>query len=303
MEMRIVITGASGFIGWGLYNQNWKDHEVIGTYNTTQKKGLTKCDCMDFNDVIKVTKDADIVFMLATKSFGVGIMAAHPESLVRDNIIMNVNTLEACRINGVKRVVYLSSSTVYHEAYKKLEESDLDLNKDPYRTYLGVAWVKRYTEKLIQFYNTFGITSCILRPTYVYGPQDKLGAGAHFLPAIIQRITNATDTVTVWGNGHAQKNCIYIDDMISAMNAVTFDTNTDIYNICSNHVYSIREIVNKIIDISKKDISISYDTSKPEAIPFRDLSRKKFDSKYGKLNETPINVGIRKTMEWIKDLC
>jgi len=301
--MKIVITGASGFIGRQLYNQAWEGHEVIGTYNTTPTDGLVKCDCMNFNEILEVTKGTDIVFMLATKSFGVGIMAAHPESLVRDNIIMNVNTLEACRINGVKRVIYLSSSTVYQEAYKKLEETDLDLNKDPYKTYLGVAWVKRYTEKLIQFYNTFGITSCILRPTYVYGPNDKLGAGSHFLPAIIQRIMNATDTVTVWGNGHAQKNCIYIDDMISAMNSVAFDTNTDTYNICSNSVYSIREIVNKIIDISEKYISISYDISKPEAIPFRDLSRKKFDSRYGKLNETSINTGIENTIEWIKYLC
>lgn len=306
MGMKIVITGASGFVGFNLYRhlKSSTDHDIIGTFNSNQKEGMVHCDCMDINDIIKVTHEADIVFMLATKTFGVGIMATRPELMVRENIIMNANTIEACRINGVSRVIYLSSSTVYQESYKPLEESNLDLNIDPYHTYMGVAWVKRYTEKLCQFYSGLGLSIGIIRPTYIYGPYDKIGVGSHFLPAIVKRAIEENNCLTVWGNGYAKKNCIYIDDMVLALEKIMSHKNSDIFNFCSSEVYSIRQIVERILNICGKKIDVFYDESKPEAIPYRHLIRNKFDSTFGPIKETPIEDGLKNTINWIgKQIC
>lgn len=303
--MRVLITGATGFIGYNLYEYLKEETkwEIVGTYNSRKRQAMIKCDCMNYNDILKATKNIDIVFMFATKTFGAEVMKNNPELLVHENIIMNSNTLMACRENKVSRVIYLSSSTIYQESYNKLEESDLDLNKDPYDLYFGVAWVKRYTEKLCEFYSKLGVSCGILRLTYAYGEYDKLGHGSHFLPAIINRIINNKESIDVWGKGNALKNCLYVKDILPAIYNVALDNKKfDIYNICSDNIYSINEIIYLINNLLSINPKIYHDLTRPEAIPFRDLSRNKYDSTFGKLKQTPIEKGLKNTIKWIINL-
>lgn len=301
---KILCTGASGFVGRNLYEfLKSQDLNVTGTYNSNGFKGLKYLDLtskgiMDFFKIHKFK----YVFMAATKTYGAGIMAKSPEALVTDNIIMNANTLDACFKNNVKKVLFISSSCVYQEAYHALTEDELDLNKPPYKLYEGVGWVKRYTEQLCKFYSGLGMPCVAVRPTNIYGKYDKYGEGAHFIPSIIKRYLEVQNPLQIWGKGHSFKNLIYINDFIRDILKVFVGYDSpEPLNLCSDNYHSIKEIVDKITTLKKGYIDIVYDPTKPDSIPYRAISRNKFDSILGKEEYTDLLRGLTETKTWMKN--
>ena len=301
---RILITGASGFVGRNLYNTlKEKDCNVVGTYFTKPIDEMIKCDITNFKEIRKLVEGADQVYMLATKTYGAGVMATHPEGLVRENIIMNANTLQACYEAKVRKVLYLSSSTVYQEAFHPLEESELDLNSEPFHLYKGVGWVKRYTEKLCEFYSDIGMPIVVVRPTNIYGIYDKYEEGkSHFIPAIIKRVLEGQNPLIVWGKGKSIKDVVYVDDFVRDIITVMKSHNyVEPLNLCSGELYTIETICRAIInETDKVGIPIIFDETKPDSIPYRAISRNKFDSLYGKNTYIKLNKGIKNVVEWMK---
>jgi GDP-L-fucose synthase len=304
-DKKILVIGASGFVGRNLYyNLLNNGIDVIGTYCSNKKESLIHCDCTDLSKVRETISGIDYVFMLAAKTYGANVMKNNPTSLVTDTIIMNANVLQACYEEKVEKVFYLSSSTVYQEAYHPIEESELDLNKEPFDLYKGVGWVKRYTEKLCEFYNSLGLNIVIARPTNIYGPGDKYNEGSHFIPAVIKRAIECDGNLVIWGRGNSIKNIIYIDDLIKDIITLTVNHNSvEPINICSDSNLTIRTIVSCIVDIvnNHRIKEIIYDYSKPESIPYRVISKNKFESLYGKSIDTMPKDGLKNTVEWIKN--
>ncbi len=301
---RILITGASGFVGRNLYNElKQRECNVVGTYCTKFIDEMIKCDTTEFKEIRKLVEGADQVYMLATKTYGAGVMTTNPEGLVRENIIMNANTLQACYEAKVKKVLYLSSSTVYQEAFHPLEESELDLNKEPFPLYQGVGWVKRYTEKLCEFYNTLGMNIVVVRPTNIYGLYDKYEEGkSHFIPAIIKRVLEGQNPLIVWGRGKSIKDVVYVDDFVrDIMIVMKYHKTVEPLNLCSGELYTIKTICRTIINEANKiGTPMIFDETKPDSIPYRAISRNKFDSLYGKNTYTNLNKGIKNVVEWMK---
>lgn len=300
---KVFISGASGFVGSNLYEKMMEyGANVIGTYFTKRSNGLTRCDLTDYRQVEKLLKGVDYVFMIAAKTYGAGVLKNNPTAMVRDTITMDANVLEASLKCKVKKVLYISSSTVYQESYNILSEDDLDLNKNPYKTYMGVGHVKRYLERLCEFYSQLGLPVLILRPTNIYGPKDKYEDGkSHFIPAIIKRVLERQNPLKVWGSGNSVKNLIYIDDFIRDMLKVFVNCNKfDIFNICSNNYYSIKEIVLEILKHIDKDREMVFDKTKPDSIPFRGISHNKLDFLYGKESYLSLSEGLLETINWMK---
>jgi len=301
----ILITGASGFIGYNLYMllKN-ADLNVSGTYCSTKMSDLIRCDYTNINETRAAVNGHDYVFILAAKTYGANVMKESPTALVTDSIVMNSNILQACYEHKVKKVFYLSSGTVYQESYKSLTEEELDLNKDPYKLYMGVGWVKRYTEQLCKFYSQLGLQINIVRPTDIYGPYERFEEGkSHFIPAVMRRIIEGQNPLVVWGNGHSVKDLIYIDDFLrDCLKVFMYHNSLDPINICSMTEYTIKDIVNMILQVSGKtyDTEIKYDTTKPSSIPYRRISRNKFDSLYGRESYISLEEGLKKTYRWMK---
>jgi len=305
---KVLITGASGFIGRNLFEKMKElEADVIGTRfkNMTYMSDLTYCDLTDYkqiDNIIKVKK-IDYVFMVAARTYGARVLKEEPTAMVRDTITMDANVLEASRIHKVKKVSYISSSTVYQESYNTLSENDLDWNKNPYHVYMGVGWVKRYIEKLCEFYSQIGLPTVVVRPTNVYGKYDKYEEGkSHFVPAIIKRVLEGQNPLQVWGTGYAVKDLIYVDDFIRDLLKVFVHCDKfDVFNICYGEDYTIKEIVQEIVKIIDSTRTIIFDPSKPDSIPFKSVTRNKLDSLYGKESYTSLNEGLKKVIEWMKE--
>ena len=302
---KILITGASGFVGKNLFNKFKSEGlNVIGTYFSKKFDDLIYCDLTDFNQLKKLFDEQNIkyVFMCNAKTYGAGTMKVDPNCLVRENLHMNSNILDLAYQYKVKKLMFISSSTIYQEANYPLCEEDLDLNKPTYKLYHGVGGGKRYTEQLCQFYNSLGLNCNIIRPTGIYGPFDKHEEKkSHFMPAIIKRILQKQDPLIIWGNGHSVRNMIYIEDLIRDMLKVFMNYDKpDAFNVCSDTTCTIRGIVDIILKLDNNKIEPIYDITKPDAIPYRNISRIKFDSYFGKEQYLSLEEGIKKVIEWLK---
>jgi len=298
---KILVTGASGFIGRNLYDTlKTVGYDVIGTQYSKHMGDLITCDLTSYNQARRILDGVDYVFMVATKTYGAHTCTNDPCALVREGIIMNANLLDACYKKRVKKVIFISSSVVYQDAFKPLSEEDLDLNKDPYPLYMGVGWVKRYTEQLCRFYSKLGMEINIVRPTNVYGKYDKLEEEkSHFVPAVISRAIKRDNPFIVWGTGNNQKDLIYIDDFIRDILLVfKKHKGIDPINICSGELHSIKEIVETILDIRQHKVNIIYDTTKPDSVPYKCILKNKFNSLFGKQKYTPLREGLEKTIDY-----
>ena len=302
MKGKVLVIGASGFIGRNLYETlEAQGVDVTGSQFTGSDSRFVCCDLTNYEMTKLLIKDYDYVFMAAAKTYGVGLFANRPEALVRESVVMNANVFHACYETGVKKLLYISSSVVYQDGFKPFTEEDLDLNQETFPIYKGVGWVKRYAEQLASFYNHIGLDVVVVRPTNVYGKYDSFEEGkSHFIPAIIQRCLAGGDKLVVWGSGNNQKASIYIDDFIRNI-LLVFDRYNDAspINVCSGQLHSIKEIVDCIVDVCGFKGKVVFDPSKPESVPYKSVLINKFDSLIGKQEYTELSVGLAKTKEWL----
>jgi len=189
--VKILVTGAAGFIGSHLAERLLgDDHEVIGydsfssfLYDAATKernvaplagrKGwrLERADLLDPKRLVELTKGCDLVVHLAALA-GVRPSIAEPALYARTNVEGTVNVLEACRANGIQRLVFASSSSVYGArpgAVAGFREDDPCLESaSPY------AATKRAGELIVHTYrDLFGLGSASLRFFTVYGPRQR----------------------------------------------------------------------------------------------------------------------------------
>ena len=303
---KVLVTGASGFVGRNMFNKMKKlDANVVGTYFSHKVEGLTYCDLTSYEQVDNLMENVDYVFMIAAKTYGAGTLKSNPASMVKDTVTMDGNILEAAYKYKVKKVSYISSSVVYQKSFNILSEDDLDWNKDPAKVYMGVGWVKRYVEKLCAFYSQLGLPIDIVRPTNIYGPYDKYKEDeSHVVPALVKRAIDKQNPYIVWGDGHAVKDFIFVDDFIRDMLMIFKRDGYDTYNLCSGKLTTIKEVVDSILDSvynwPECEPKIIYDITKPNSIPFKSINRNKFDSIFGKQQYTDLGWGLVKVIKWLK---
>jgi dTDP-D-glucose 4,6-dehydratase len=147
-------------------------------------------------------------------------MDSDPMALVRGNIPMNINVLDACHKNGVKKFVWLASTTGYPDTTEAVTE-DMMFQGEPFEKYYAVGWVKRYTEVLCKLFAEKlknPMPCVILRPSNIYGPNDKTDpTKSHVLSALMRKVVIKQNPIEVWGDGTDEKDVLYVDDMVDAM--------------------------------------------------------------------------------------
>lgn len=304
----ILVAGGTGLIGANL-TQHLQEvgASVQATYFSRKPSFLPELyerfDFTEFEDCLKATKDMEYVFICAAQTFGAKIMKENPTTLVLPNLRINSGLLEACRLNKVEKVVFISSSTVYQEAFYPIREEELDLNKPTYDLYLGVGWMKRYIEQLCKFYHkVYGMKIGIVRPTNIYGPYDKFDDDkSHVLPALIKRAMKKEDPYVVWGDGYTVRDFIYVDDFVSdLLDVLERYCVCDPLNVSSGTSIRVREAVQIILEACGHAVLAEYDETKPNAIPYRMLNTTKFSSIFGEKKKTSFQDGIEKTVAWYR---
>lgn len=301
MSDRYLIAGGSGLVGTHLSQALHKRGvNFLSTYYTRRPAALTQYyrqfDFTKFSDCLTATEQREIVFICAAQT---------PTQSVIPNLQIFSGLLEACRINGAKKVILISSSTVYQEASFPIHEDQLDLNLPPYSIYLGIGWLFRFVEKLAVFYSkSYGMGVGILRATNIYGPHDNFHdeATSHVLPALIKRALKKENPFVVWGDGAVVRDFLYVEDLIDILlELVEQKLDAIPINVGSGQATTIRTAASHILRICDHPVKPQFDLTKSIGIAYRALNVERLRSKIKSYPQTSLEAGLAKTIEWYKE--
>jgi GDP-L-fucose synthase len=241
--------------------------------------------------------------MAAAYTGGAKLITSFPWKHIKENLIMNMQMLEAFCLEGVKRVVYVGSATLYQAFDGNIKEEELDLREDPHSAYFGFGWGGRFIEKLCEFgYKKYGLEVLIARVSNIFGPYARFNPDAsNFIPAIIRKAVDKMDPFEVWGSPDVVRDVICSEDFARAIvmmmdnDKIKYDT----FNIGSGVKTTVKEVVKWALKYAHhKPKKIEYLQDKPSTIKFRVLDCSKAKQILGWEPRYTIEEGIEKLTKW-----
>ena len=143
----------------------------------------------------------------------------------------------------------------------------------------------------------------IIRHSNIYGPHDKYDLNkSHVFGATITKVMRAKETLEVWGNGKEIRDFLHADDLVNFVKKAIRKQKKpyEIFNCGSGSPVTVKDLCEKIIKISRKDIEIKFNKAKP-SIPFdMYLDCNKAKKEIGWTPQIEIDQGIKKTISWWK---
>jgi UDP-glucose 4-epimerase len=221
--LRAFVTGAAGFIGSTLTDRLLADgHEVVAfdNFSTGQEQfivgaqpnpryRLVRADLLDLDALRTAMSGSEVVFHLAANA-DVRFGTDHPRRDLEQNTIATWNVLEAMRTQGVRRIAFSSTGSVYGEATVIPTPEDCPY---PVQTSLYGA-SKVAAEGLIQAYcEGFGMQSCIFRFVSIMGERYTHGHVFDFYKQLLEH----PDELRVLGDGNQRKSYLYVQDCVDAI--------------------------------------------------------------------------------------
>jgi len=314
-QKRIIITGAAGFIGHHLCKRlkeqghwvrgvDWKDPEYGLECDEFMKLDLrSRFSCIDaFHGVF------DEAWLLAADMGGMGFIQdpKNQPIILYNNTMIDFNSLEECRLSGIKKVLYSSSACIYPN-YKQtktdiagLKESDA-YPADPQDTY---GWEKIMMEQLCESYRNYGIDIKVVRFHNVYGPEGTYKGGREKAPAalcrkVITAIRNEENFIEIWGDGEQTRSFCHIDDCLKALELVMNSDVSEPINIGRDDMLSINKLAEIIQDIAGTSLIVRNITG-PLGVRGRNSDNTMFKEKFNWQPEISMKSGLTKTYNWIK---
>lgn len=260
-------------------------------------------DLKSERDCRRLTKGCDCAILVAADTAGAAVSALEPWRQINNNAIMNLQLLNGCFVNNVRRVICVGSATLYQEYGGSIKESQLDLNKDPRSNYYGIGWVTRFIEKTCEFWHRqAGMEIVIGRATNIFGPYAKFDPlNSNFIPALIRKAADKLDPFEVWGSPDVTRDVIYSEDFAQAvlMMLEATDIKFDVFNIGSGEKTTVADVVQWAIRYSGHNPKqIKYAGDKPTTFNFMAVDCSKAKELLGWQPEYSVEEGIKKTSQW-----
>ena len=313
--MKILVTGAAGFIGYHLSKSLLsRGYEVLGVdsisnyYSVNLKKDRLKnlideknfsfnqLDITDRGNLSKIFENfkPDKVINMAAQP-GVRYSIENPYEYISTNIHGFINVIELCKKNNVKGLIYASSSSVYG-GNDKIPFSESDNVNQP----ISIYAVSKISNELIAhtYSHLHGLSTTGLRFFTVYGPWYRPDMGIFiFTRNILNR-----KPIQLFNNGKMQRDFTYIDDIINGtISAVEKNYKCEIFNLGNNNSVSILDLIATIEKHLKISAIVDYaPLQKGDPV----ITFASIEHAQEKLNYNPkvkIDQGIPKFIDWYKN--
>jgi len=309
--MKILITGADGFIGSHLTEMLvTQGHEIIALsqYNSFNNWGwLEDVNCKSKIKVLTgdirdphyckhITKDVDIIFHLAAL-IAIPYSYVAPDSYVDTNIKGTLNICQAAKENGNIRVIHTSTSEVYGTAqYVPIDENHPMQPQSPYSATKIAA-----DAMAMSFFNAFELPVTIARPFNTYGPRQSARA---VIPTIITQIASGMKEIKL-GDVTPTRDFNYVDDTCRGFIALAEcdESIGETVNIGSNSEITIGDTLNLIKELMGSDVEfvIDKDRIRPSKSEVFRLwcDNTKIKKLTGFESKVDIRQGLQQTIDWI----
>ncbi|MGA9392493.1 MAG: NAD-dependent epimerase/dehydratase family protein [Candidatus Sulfotelmatobacter sp.] len=314
-QIRILVTGAGGFIGHHLVNR-LKDegHWVRGVdlkvpeYEPSRADEFELFDLRRYASCLQAARgQIDQVYNLAADMGGIGYISASHADIARNNILTNAHMLEAARLNCATRFLFSSSACVY-AGYKQQVTDITPLREEdayPADPEPGYGWEKLFTEELCRYYQRdYHFDTRIVRFHNVYGPLGTYKGGKEKAPAAISRkVASARDgdEIEIWGDGKQTRSFMYIDDCIEGLVRLMASSYHEPLNLGTSTMISVDELVDVVMEIAGKRLVKRYDLTKPQGVRGRNSDNSRLFKILGWEPSVSLETGLEVTYHWIEN--
>jgi GDP-L-fucose synthase len=226
-------------------------------------------------------------------------------SLFYDNNLINSNIIECARRKGVQRVLSFLSSCIYSDRCESPYNETHLFEHEPFHVHLAYGHSKRFLEIQSRFcYEEFGLKYNCIIPANVYGTNDEFNMEkGHVVGILIHKAylaaMNGTDFF-VWGDGNQKRQFLFVKDVVDITKwALDHYLDKEPLVVSNNELISVGEIAYLIAREFNIDNRIVFQKEKPSGQMIRSLDGSKL-SRLNNFKFTPIDVGIKTTVDWFK---
>ena len=247
----------------------------------------------------------EVMIHLAAAVGGIGANRRNPGFFFYVNAIMGIQLIEAARRYGTEKVVVLGTICAYPRITPvPFREEDL-WNGYPEEVTAPYGIAKKAILVQCQTYREqYGMNAIFLLPINLYGPRDHFDLeNSHVVPAIIRKCLEAKERgdgeVVLWGDGSATREFLYVEDAADGILRATERYNKpEPVNLGTGVETPIRELAEKVKEVTAFKGRIVWDASQPNGQPRRRLDVSRAEREFGFRASTPLVEGLRRTVEW-----
>lgn len=305
--MRTLVTGGAGFIGSNLCDRLLElGHEVV-VYDDLSSGSLEnlagirdqieliQADILDIGAHMKALEGVQRVYHLAALISGRDSLY-QPEAYERVNVVGVLRLIEVVRKLEGARVVFTSSSTVYGNAGDPIKRETQQAA--PLSIYALTKYVGEHTLSLYRELYEFDFVA--LRLFNVYGPRQSPN---HPYANVTCKFAHAAATgggVKLYGDGEQTRDFVHVDDVVSALLAVSEGSRERIYNIGTGEDISIRRLLDTVRDLAIHDLPVEQCDPWPNDIRRIRADVSRFEGEFGFRPRVVVEEGLRGTVNWFR---
>ena len=294
---KILILGSSGLVGSAILRKL-----KIKGYKNLLYPNRKEVDLFDYKKILKYIKNKKPKYLFLSAAFVGGVKANNEKraEFISKNILIQYNVIHSAYLCGVKNLLFIGSSCVYPNKFKKpiseekLLSGYLEQTNEPFAVskIAGIKMCESYSRQ-------YNLNYFTLMPCNIYGPGDNYDLNtSHFLPAILRKVhrikIKKSNKLKLWGNGKTKREVLFSDDFADA--CVYFmkkKHNKYLINIGSYEEFTINQFARKVLNYLDVKSKIVYNNK------LSGTNRKKLDislaEKLGWRAKTSLKEGLQKT--------
>lgn len=292
----LLVVGGGGFIGKNLIKALASKYEITSVSKTTKITGVRNINLDITTSDFKFLNDNDFKYVIYLGTVSSPKEAdLKPQEAFDSNVCATQKFLEHSRNLKFKKIIFLSSAVLYSENKKaKFEEND-DIS--PFSSIYNYS--KYLLETLAEFYRRkYSMPITVFRLSNTYGEFQVTDKAPYLIPDLFRQ-SLVNKKVDVW-NTKPIRDWVYIDDVVKVISKELRITGGGLYNLGTGKGRSVGEVAEIISSLTKIRFN---DLNKQVSPPNRVICNMlKLKSRIGFIPDTSLEVGLRKTLDYCKDI-
>lgn len=314
MKMKLLVTGAGGFIGHHVVTfLKRKGYWVRGVdlkapeYAPSDADEFLSLDLRRWENCLTATQGVEEVYAFAADMGGMGFISCHHAEILRNNSLISIHTLDAARENAAKRYLYASSACIY-PGYRQDTTDVTPLKEDdayPAAPQDAYGWEKLITERLCTHYrDDYAIETRIVRFHNIYGPLGTWDGGREKAPAALCRkiaIAKLTGNpeIEIWGDGEQTRSFCYIDDCVNGIYRLMRSDYHKPLNLGQDRLVTIDQLARIVAAAAGIPIRIKH-VPGPQGVRGRNSDNTRLREVLGWEPEVSLEEGLARTYRWVE---
>lgn len=315
-QTKVLVTGAGGFIGHHLVTYlKAKGYWVRGVdikypeYTEVDADEFEILDLRKWDNALQAMRGGiEEVYALAADMGGMGFITTHHSQILYNNALINFHTMEAARLNDVKRYLYTSSACIYPE-YLQTDANVTPLKEEdayPAQPQDAYGWEKLVTEILAHYYTKdYGMETRVVRFHNIFGELGTWEGGREKAPAAMCRKVayaklTGNPVVEIWGDGEQTRSFCHVEDTVEGIFRLMASDHSDPINLGQDRMVTINQLVDIVADAAGMQVEKKH-IDGPQGVRGRNSDNNRLREVLNWEPQISLEEGLKRTYDWIED--